>query len=242
MRLNLGLGPASEQSAQASFAADPLKGARQAIRSQAAAREYVERQLAHAEATIQDLRTKLHHTRQEKDAAVEAARFATAAKATAQRALIATESALTTEKAARERADRALREAQALINHLQAGSATAVQNLETARAELEAERQARRKAETALREAKTAQDDAKPVNHEEAPAAPIRRKVGRPRKIPLLQVEPSTVPSPAAAVQATGKSSGDKASAARIKSSAPVPAENQEPVQWWVKGWDRRRR
>jgi hypothetical protein len=239
MRLNLGLGPASEPAPSVSFTADPLRGARQAIRSQAAAREYVERQLAHAEATIQDLRTKLHHARQEKDSAVEAARFATAAKVTAQRTLIATESALTTEKAARERGDRALREAQAMINHLQTGSATAVQSLETAKAELEAERQARRKAEAALREAMTAREFTAPACPDEAPVAPIRRPVGRPRKV--LVAQPDELPPPALA-RVNGKTASGKVSAVRAAPRPSAPADNQEPVQWWVAGWDRRRR
>jgi hypothetical protein len=130
-----------------------MRGARQAIRSQAAAREYVERQLAHAEATIQDLRAKLHHARQDKGAAVEAARSATARKVNAERSLISTESALTAEKASRERGDRALREAHATIRDQQGRLDVAVQGLEKAKAELAAERQARQKAEDALREA-----------------------------------------------------------------------------------------
>ena len=72
MRRSLGLDQHPIQPRSPSSPNDPLRGARQAIRSQAIAREYVERQLAHAEATIQDLRTKLHHARQEKDTAVEA--------------------------------------------------------------------------------------------------------------------------------------------------------------------------
>ena len=86
MRQSLGLDKASDPGSAPSSSNDPLRGARQAIRSQAAAREYVERQLAHAEATIQNLRTKLHHARQEKDTAVEAARSATAMRLSVQRA------------------------------------------------------------------------------------------------------------------------------------------------------------
>ena len=65
-------------------ASHPLS-ARQAIRSQAAAREYVERQLAQAQTSVHDLRTKLFHARQEKDRAMEAARSATARKVNADR-------------------------------------------------------------------------------------------------------------------------------------------------------------
>ena len=54
MRQNLGLSDGTKPSA----ADDPQRLARQAIRSQAAARDYAERQLARAEQTIQDLHAK----------------------------------------------------------------------------------------------------------------------------------------------------------------------------------------
>jgi hypothetical protein len=91
MRRSLGLDAPSNPGSAPSSPSDPLRGARQAIRSQAIAREYVERQLAHAEATNQDLRTKLHRARQEKDMAVEAARSAATRMGSAQRTLAATE-------------------------------------------------------------------------------------------------------------------------------------------------------
>jgi chromosome segregation ATPase len=156
MRRSLGLDAPSNAGSILSSPSDPLKAARQAIRSQAVAREYAERQLAHAETTIADLRTKLHHTRREKDTAVEMARSETAMRGAAQRTLIATEAALADEKAARDRGDRALREAQAAVRDLQGRLDAAAQGLETARAELAAEHEVRRKAEAALREAKTA--------------------------------------------------------------------------------------
>ncbi len=145
MRHNLGLRTASSLALAAPRAGDPMRGARQPIRSRAAGREYVERQLVHAEATIQELRTKLHHARREKDAAVEAARLATVAKNAAKDTLILTEAALTAEKAARDRGDRALREAQTTIRDLQTGLDDAARNFETAKADLPAERQARLK-------------------------------------------------------------------------------------------------
>src|ERR1700733_8880490 len=52
MRRRLGLDAGSVPGSVPSHPIDPLRGARQAIRSQAVAREYVERQLAHAEAPI----------------------------------------------------------------------------------------------------------------------------------------------------------------------------------------------
>ena len=190
MRRSLGLLGTTPVSAPTSSPADdPLRGARQAIRSQAAAREYVERQLVHAEATIEDLRGKLHHARRDKDAAIEAARSAAARKVAVERSLAATESALATEKAARDRSDRALREAQATISHLQVKLDAAA---ETAKAELAAERQVRQKAETAPRQA---------------------RKMEAPTK----------------------------AISPKVRTASPS-ANDQMPVQWWVEGWNRRRR
>jgi hypothetical protein len=163
MRRNLGLNTVSSQSSIPSSPSDALKAARQAIRSQTVARDYAERQLAHAEATIQDLRTKLHHARREKDTAVEAARLAAAIRMTAQRTLAATETALVAEKTTRDRGDRALREAQVTMRDLQGRLDVAAQNLEVTKAELTAERQERRKAEDELREAAFIQQSPEPI-------------------------------------------------------------------------------
>jgi hypothetical protein len=154
MRRNLGLDTAFDAvSTKLPLPTDPMKIARQAIRSQAAARDYAERQLVRAEAIIQDLRSKLHQAHQEKGAAVEAARLAGSRKATAERTLIATETTLTAEKEARDRGDRELRELQARTRDLQERLDIAAQGLKTIKPELVAERQARRQAEDALREA-----------------------------------------------------------------------------------------
>lgn len=67
------------------------------------------RQLVQAQAVIHDLRTKPHHARLDKGAAHEAARLANAAKVNAERTLIATESALATEKAPPDSLGRLLR-------------------------------------------------------------------------------------------------------------------------------------
>jgi hypothetical protein len=135
----------------------------------------VERQLAHAEATIEDLRGKLHHARREKDAAVDAARTTEARKVAVDRTLVATESALATEKVARDRGDRALREAQATINLLQSKLNAATQGLATAKTELTAERQARQKAEGAWRIPKTVMQIAAPATDDDPAALPICR-------------------------------------------------------------------
>jgi hypothetical protein len=278
MRQHLGLDAPSNLAPVPLSSNDPLRGARQAIRSQAIAREYVERQLAHAEATIQDLRTKLHHARQEKDTAVEAARSATAMRLSVQRALITTEAALATEKAARDHGDRALREARATINHLQTKPDAAALGLETVRAELAAERQARQKAEVALAEVKTAPQIAVPANPDEAAIPTIRRSVGRPRKVvavqpvsePHLPVEATKAPvaeairvatvvpparRPVGRPRMTGSAPPKPTSSNAASKAAALPetpskktdgprqtAGEQEPVQWWVEGWNRRKK
>jgi hypothetical protein len=239
MRRNLGLATTPGAASVPSSPTDPLKGARQAIRSQAIAREYVERQLAHAEVTIQDFRTKLRHARQEKDAAVEAARSAAARKLIAERTLVATEASLAAEKAARDRSERTLRDAQSTIRDLQGRLDAAVQRLETATAELGAERQVRQKTEDALREAISRQEVAGAANRDEVMISTDQRPVGRPRKTALVQ-----------SVEASNKPAGKAPGAAKAvrKKVAPLLdgkgrrrlADEQKPIQWWVEGWDRR--
>src|SRR6185437_16250095 len=107
MRRNLGINSSSN---------DPLKMARQAIRSQVTAREYTERQLVQAQGAIQDLRTKLRHVHQEREAAVATARSARAA-----------ESALATERATRTRIEGMLRDADATVHDLRQKLAAANQ-------------------------------------------------------------------------------------------------------------------
>ncbi len=235
MRRSLGIDPGSNAAAGPVASNDPLKGARQAIRSQAAAREYVERQLAHAEATIQDLRNKLHRARQEKDAALEAARSALARKTNLERSLFATEGALASEKAARERGDRALAEAQATVRDLQTRLEAAQRSHETAEADLVAERQARQKAEAALREAKAERRRAAPATADGPVVAIVKRPVGRPRKIP---VEPAvTVAKYPVAVPRVSDAARVKIEEPAKKKARIEPAEDQDPVQWWVPGW-----
>jgi hypothetical protein len=235
MRRSLGIDRGPDAAAGPPASSDPLKGARQAIRSQAAAREYVERQLVHAEATIQDLRNKLHRARQEKDAAIEAARSALARKTTLERSLFATEGALASEKLAREKGDRALAEAQAMVRELQTRLDAAVRSTETAEAELASERQARQRAEAALRDSKAERRSVAP-NEPDAPVvAIVKRPVGRPRKIPLeptVAVETNSVAPPRASEPAPAKS--EPLPKKKLRSE---PAEDQEPVQWWVPGW-----
>jgi hypothetical protein len=185
MRRNLGLdGPSPASSPN-----DPLKMARQAIRSQVTAREYTERQLDQAQGTIQDLRGKLRHFHQEREAAVNASQSAMVARDAAERKMRAAESALATERSARVRSEGMLRDAEATIRALREKLATANQNLHTMQAELSAERLLGQKAgdgmivvpETMV---PTIREDGSPV---------VRRPVGRPRKIAAAQPVRATI-------------------------------------------------
>ena len=211
---------------------DPMKAARQVIRSQAA-RDHAERELVHAEATIQELRTKLHHAHREKDAALEAARLATAAKLAAQRSMLEAE-------ASRDRSDRALREALVTNRDLQATLDAFARGFETAKEEPAAERQARQTADDSRREAPlvTARKAVLPASHDDAVIQTIRRPVGRPRKTAATAPAPASNKTDGKALDSDeiiAETAGNLQKKARNREAA-----GQEPVQWWVKGWNGR--
>jgi chromosome segregation ATPase len=232
MRRGLGLGTAFDPDQGAPSSNDPMKAARQAVRSQTA-RDYAERELVHAEATIQELRTKLHHAHRERDAALEAARLATTAKLAAQRSILEAE-------AARDHSDRALREALATNRDLQAKLDALARGFETKKAEPAAERQAPLKADDLRRGGSiaTARETVLPARHDDAVIQTMRRPVGRPRKTA------TTTPAPA--------SNGTDGKVVETEETIAEPAGNlqkkvrnrqaagQEPVQWWVEGWNGR--
>lgn len=225
MRRSLGLTPASAPSSPtvASPSNDPMKVARQAIRAQAAARDYAERHLAQAQAAVQDLSQKLRQARHDKDAAVEHARSAIAARSAAERTLAATESALAVERASRERGDRALKEAQATIRELRDMLETAGQEVQRLKAERAQQDEARRQKEDRM--AVTAAPSLGPIPGGDA-SVPKRGR-GRPRKI----VQPLTETASVKIASATHMVFHKPA-----KSQAPRKAysQDQEPVQWWL--------
>ena len=232
IRRGLGLGTAADPDPAGSSSNDPMKAARQVVRLQATL-DYAERELIHAEATVQELRTKLHHAHREKDAALEAARLATAAKLAAQRSMLEAE-------ASRDRSDRALRQALATNHDLQAKLDAFARGLETAKAESAVERQARTKADHSPQEGPiaTARETALPASHDDAAVQTIRRPVGRPRKTA------ATAPAPASN-KADGKATDSNEviaeTAGNLQKKARIrPAAGQEPVRWWVEGWNGR--
>jgi hypothetical protein len=232
MRRSPGLGTDSDRDSAALWSNDPMKAARQAIRLQAAL-DYAERELVHAEATIQELRTKLHHAHREKDAALEAARLATAAKLAAQRSILDAE-------ASRDRSDQALREALAINRDMQAKLDAFARSSQTSMAQPAAERQARLKADHSRREAPTvtAREAALPASHDDAVVQTIRRPVGRPRKTPATAPAPASNNTGRKAMESdeiTAETAGNLQKKARNRQTA-----GQEPVRWWVEGWNGR--
>jgi hypothetical protein len=249
MRRNLGIDGTSSSN-------DPLKAARQAIRSQVTAREHTERQLAQAQGTIQDLRTRLRHVHHERETAVAAAQSIMAAKDTAERSVRAVEATLATERATRVRTEGMLRDAEATIRDLRDKLATANQNLRGVQAERAAEREAHQVPDDdVIRSAVSAsvpvvapiRDATVPVVRRprgrpgkvaaapevmataspmETTAPTLRRPVGRPRK---LAVMPSNQPPS----KATTTAERPKAA----KPVKPVEIADSEPVQWWLPGW-----
>jgi hypothetical protein len=191
MRRNLGIDGASPSSSSN----DPMKAARQAIRSQVTAREYTERQLVQAQGAIQDLRTRLRQVHHERETVVAAAQSAMAAKEAAERSMRAAEGALTTERANRVRTEGMLRDAEATIRDLREKLATANQTLHTTQADLTAERQARSSVDDGVM---AAQGVVTRIAEEVVPA--VRRPVGRPRKATVVQTVQTVITPPEMAV------------------------------------------
>ena len=257
MRRNLGI----DGTPPSSSANDPLKAARQAIRSQVTAREYTERQLVQTQGAIQDLRTKLRHVHQEREAAIAAAQSAMAASDTAERTMRAAEKALAAERANRARTEGMLRDAETTIRDLREKLATVNQALHGSQAELVAEREAHRVADD---EPIEAPEIAAPTDRQETAAPKVRRPVGRPRKIaaakigqesmtPLAESQvirnagapaarrPVGRPRKMAAIHPIEKQANPPRKAPTLGKSATgiasSRADDQEPIQWWVEGW-----
>jgi chromosome segregation ATPase len=208
MRQSLGLSEGMRQP----VADDPQRLARQAIRAQAAARDYAERQLARAEHTIEELRAKLQSARREKVVAIEAARAANDTCVQADRKCRAAEVALGTLKSVSDGAQREAREARTLIQELRTKLALAHQAAEALQAQFEQERQARHAAE----QARLAVPPAMAVGaiEDASDGQPAKRRRGRPPG-----KRDATVPRQPA-------SKRPKAYAA-----------DQAPVRWWADGW-----
>ena len=123
---------------------------------------------------------------------------------------------------------------------LQAKLDAFARGFETAKAEPAAERQARLKADDSRQEAPlvTAREAVLPASHDDAVIQTIRRPVGRPRKTA------ATAPAPASS-KTDGKAMDSDEIIAETTGNLQKKARNreaagQEPVQWWVKGWNSR--
>ncbi len=202
-------------------ATNQLEAARQAFRSETAARERAERLLGEAQATIRDLQTKFAHEHLARDEAIQVVQRAEADKLTVQ------------------------------------------QTLQTVQAELAAERLARRDAEDALAEALEAGEKAK-RRLQEITAARASEGLPKPSVKRRASVEPLGAASDAAArgetdmhpdqneeafptVPGTARKPGKRVVAIggkMVKKTAqrrrPAKVTEQEPVEWWVKGWEKK--
>ena len=184
MRQNLGLNGSASSSAN-----DPLKVARQAIRSQVTARDYAEQQLSKAQGAIQDLRNRLRHVHHERESAINAAQSAMAAKDAAERSARAAESALANERANRVRVEGVLRDTEVTVRDLREKLATANQIIKSTQAELSAERLARSSEDDGV--IMVPETAASTFHGADVPT--VRRPVGRPRKGTVAQ----TIQTPA---------------------------------------------
>jgi hypothetical protein len=192
MRRNLGLDGGPANGSPPSSSNDPLRAARQAIRSQVTAREYTERQLVQAQTAIQDLRTKLRHVHQERESAISAAQSAVMAKDNAERTMRAAEKALAAERANRARTEGMLRDGEATIRDLRAKLGAANQDLQTMRAKLAAERLTRAKADDVPRPA-IAVHETVVATVQQAGVPIVRRPVGRPRKTAVVETAKASI-------------------------------------------------
>ena len=120
------------------------------------------------------------------------------------------------EKAARDRLERSLRDAQATIRDLEGRLDVAGQRVRAAQADLAAERQ---KAVETVRAAMMVQEVATPTG---AAVPTVRRPVGRPRKTAVEQ----PVEIPKAPVTGKAKGSAKPGRAAQPRAS--------KPINWWL--------
>jgi len=239
--MNIDPDSASHNGSAISPSNDPMRVARQAIRSQVTAREYIERQLVQAQNAIEELRIKLRHVHHEREVAVSAAQTAIAARDIAERSMRAAESALTSERANRARIDGMLRDAETTIRDLREKLATANQTMQVEKA---AERPNRQSTNDGViveptRNAPTVRQSGLPV---------VKRHVGRPRKVTVAQPAPAMiwpVEEPLAIREAVSANKNEahvpiiRRPVGRPRRTAEVNPiiDDQEPIQWWVESW-----
>ncbi len=169
--------------------ANQLDAARQAIRTQAAARENAERLLEQAQSTIKDLQTKAGHAILARDEAIARTE---ADRKSLDPVVQSLRTELAAEKIAHERSEQALRDAQSTISSLTEKLHGAQQALTTVKAELATERQ---KAQEASREPIAAATIKARANVDQ-PVETVRRPVGRPGKQPVVQTVDQPVRKP----------------------------------------------
>jgi hypothetical protein len=209
---------------------DSMRVARQAIRSQVTAREYTGRQLVQAQNAIEELRTKLRHVHHEREVAVAAAQTAIAARDIAERSTRAAETAFTSERANRARIKGMLRDAETTIRDLREKLATANQTMQVEKA---AERLNRQSADDEV-----IVPEAKLQTVRDGKLAVVKRPVGRPRKLALVQPAPAMIRPVEEAQESDEAGAGSGGRMAKKDRGRRI--DDQEPVQWWVEGWKER--
>jgi hypothetical protein len=134
------------------------------------------------------------------------------------------EAALATERQAREQATRRLQTVEAALREAETRRGHAELARDEAVAALAAERAARQAAEEQLRQLT-----------ESAVAIPERSRRSAPAPVPEPAVpEPAVEEPPTSAPRKRGRP-------AKVQPTPPRKAES-EPVEWWVPGWQKRRR
>jgi hypothetical protein len=236
MRRNLGLDGATSNGSAPLSANDPARAARQALRSQVTAREYTERQLAQAQGAIQDMRTRLRHVHQEREAAVAAAHSAITAKDNAERNMRAAEAASATERGNRGRVEGMLRDAEVTIRDLREKLAVAHQTIHGMQTEVAAERQVRQTENDAVMVVpEVAAPEIAVAAVQDVIAQIVRRPVGRPRKTAVVEAgQASTLPKtqPVASPEVEAPSNRNAAApAVRRPVGRPRKAATVQPVE-----------
>jgi hypothetical protein len=195
--------------------ANQLDAARQAIQSEATAKDRAERLLAEAQAMIRDLQTKLGHERLAKDEALETVRRLETEARVAVHAVEAAEAELAAERLARRTAEDALAEAL----------------------------EARQEAEERLRDAKTArtaQRLAKPSMTRSAKVGPLSAAsvdVDVPDSV--VELHAGDTPANTRMAEATTIAEDEPSRKQARRRGRPLKVGNQESkaVEWWKPGW-----
>jgi membrane protein involved in colicin uptake len=200
--------------------ANQLDAARQAIRSEATAKERAERLLAEAQAMIRDLQTKLGHERLAKDEALETVRRLETEARVAALAQETAEAELAAERLARRNAENTFARA------------------------LEARQEAERRLRDALT-ARTAQRLAMPSMTRSAKVGPLSAAsvdVDAPDSVVELHAGDTPVNTRMAEAPTIVEDGPSRKRASRRGRPTKIGSQDSKVVEWWKPGWQRKSR